>query len=240
MTAHRPWPPPDRPWIIAQTWRDLLFAHWPVPPGVVRPKIPAGLQIDTFAGDAWVGIVPFHLSHITPRGIPRGWGMGFPELNLRTYVTAEGKPGVWFFSLDAASLLAVIGARSTFFLPYFWARMRMHDDAGWIAYASRRRHPGTPRAEFVGRYRPIGPVHHAAPGSLEDWLTARYCLYAAAPTGRLLRAEINHVPWPLQPAEADVSFSTLASAHGIQTAGAPLLHFARRLDMVTWAPEVLG
>ena len=240
QTAHRPWPPPARPWIIAQTWRDLLFAHWPVAPGVLRPLVPAGLAIDTYEGSAWVGVVPFHLRRIAPRGAPEWLALAFPELNLRTYVTAGGKPGVWFFSLDAASLLAVIGARATFHLPYYWARMRIGDEEEWIAFASRRRHPGGSRARFIARYRPTGPVFQAAPGSLEDWLTARYCLYAANRAGRLYRGEINHAPWPLQDAALEVRVNTLAAAHGIALTGAPLLHFARQLDMVTWGPERIG
>jgi uncharacterized protein YqjF (DUF2071 family) len=232
--AHRPWPPPERPWIVAQSWRDLLFAHWPVSPALLRPFLPPVLELDTFAGDAWIGVVPFRISHIAPRGMSQVLGLAFPELNVRTYVTASGKPGVWFFSLDAASLLAVTAARLAFHLPYFWARMSMGDDDGWIAYTSRRRHPGAPRAEFIGRYRPAGAVFQSAPGSLEDWLTARYCLYAANRSGAIFRTEIHHAPWPLQVAAAEMTVNTMVQ--GITLPGSPLLHFARSLDVVTWLP----
>lgn len=238
--AHRAWPPPSRPWLISQSWRDLLFAHWTVPAATLRPLIPDGLTLDTFAGETWVGVIPFHLAHIAPRGVPLRLALAFPELNVRTYVTAEGRPGVWFFSLDAASALAVVAARAVFHLPYFWARMRLRHEEDWIAYRSRRRLPRVPVARFVGRYRPVGPVFEATPGSLEDWLTARYCLYAASRSGRLYRAEINHAPWPLQLAAAEIEANTMAAAHGIELTGAPLLHVARRLDMVTWMPERLG
>lgn len=237
--THRPWPPPDRPWIVAQTWQNLLFAHWPVSPAVLRPLLPTGLELETVAGDAWVGVVPFHLSDLAPRGVSRQLALGFPELNLRTYVTAQGKPGVWFFSLDAASLLAVIGARVAFHLPYFWARMRIRGDDGWIRFASRRRLSRASPARFLARYRPYGPVFRAEPGSLDDWLTARYCLYAANRAGELFRGEINHPPWPLQSAELEVQANTLPEVQGIALDGPPLLHFARRLDMVTWGPERL-
>ena len=238
QTAHRPWAPPGRPWIITQTWRNLLFAHWPVSPDHLRPLIPPALHLETFDGAAWVGVVPFHLSRIAPRGTPDQLGLGFPELNVRTYVTIEDKPGVWFFSLDAARLSAVVGARVAYHLPYYWASMRI-EDAGWVAFTSQRRLDRGRAAEFEGRYWPTAAVFEAAPGSLEDWLTARYCLYAADRHGKLYRAEINHLPWPLQPAEADLTNNTMAAAHDIDLAGAPLLHFARCLDMVTWWSERL-
>lgn len=236
---HRPWPPPPRPWIMSQTWTDLLFAHWPVSAETLRPLVPTGLELDLFAGEAWVGVVPFRIAHLAPRGVTRA-GLSFPELNVRTYVVAEGKPGVWFFSLDAADAVAVAMARATYHLPYFWARMRMEEDAGAIAYTSRRRHPGAPPAAFEGRYWPTGPVSASAPGSLEHWLTERYCLYAANRSGRLFRGEINHSPWPLQPAGAVIETNTMAVAHGIALAGQPLVHVARRIDMVAWWPERVG
>jgi hypothetical protein len=151
---------------MTQTWSDLLFAHWPVSPAALRPLVPSGLEIDVYAGNAWVGVVPFCIPRLAPRGAPRRLGLAFPELNVRTYVTAEGKPGVWFFSLDAASALAVVVARATYHLPYFWARMRMGEDADAIDYTSRRRHPGSPSAEFAGRYWPSGPVFVSDP---EAW-----------------------------------------------------------------------
>jgi uncharacterized protein YqjF (DUF2071 family) len=238
--AHRPWPPPERPWLIRQTWRDLLFAHWPIAPASLRPHIPAALQLDTFAGDAWIGVVPFHLSPIAPRGAPASIGLAFPELNVRTYVRLEDKPGIWFFSLDAASLLAVIGARATFHLPYFWAAMQIrHEDEAVVFYSQRRRR-GLAAARFVGRYQPTGPIFTSAPGSLERWLTARYCLYAADHAGRIYRGEINHDPWPLHAAAADLSVNTTATSLGIDLARPPLLHFARRLDMVTWWPQLVA
>jgi uncharacterized protein len=235
--AHRPWPSPERPWLIRQTWEQLLFAHWPVTPAALRPLIPAALQLETFAGDAWIGVVPFDLSRIAPRRAPDLVGFAFPELNVRTYVTREDKPGIWFFSLDAASLLAVIGARATFHLQYYWAVMQMREAEGEIAYYSHRRRRGTAAAQFAGRYQPTGPVFESAPGSLERWLTARYCLYATDHAGNILRREINHAPWPLQPAEAEIAVNTMAKAHGVTLAGSPMLHFARRLNMVAWWPE---
>lgn len=232
---HRQWAPPARPWLIRQTWRNLLFAHWPVTPATLRPLIPAHLELETFGGDAWVGVVPFELSYLSDRRVPQWLGLGFPELNVRTYVTLRERPGVWFFSLDAASLLAVCGARVAYHLPYFWAAMQVDAENGWITYRSQRR--GNAAARFAGRYRPTGPAFESTPESLERWLTARYCLYAASRAGHILRADINHDPWLLQPAEAELTVNTMASAQGITLDGSPILHFARRTDVVNWGLE---
>ena len=231
----RQWAPPARPWIIRQTWRDLLFAHWPVAPAVLRPLIPTQLELETFGGNAWVGVVPFELSSLTARRAHNRLSLSFPELNVRTYVTWQDRPGVWFFSLDAASLLAVRGARAAYSLPYYWATMSIGVEDGWISYRSQRR--GRTTARFSGRYRPTGPVIESASASLERWLTARYCLYTTNSAGQLLRAEINHDPWRLQPAEAEFTMNTMASAQGIHLTGSPLLHFARRTDVVNWGLE---
>jgi hypothetical protein len=221
---------------MSQTWSDLLFAHWTVPAAALRSRLPPGLALDTFSGDAWIGIVPFRMSNVAPRMPVRGCRLAFPELNVRTYVVADGKPGVWFFSLDAASPLAVSVARTVFHLPYFWARMQIRRRDGWVDFASQRLRAGPQRARFGGRYRPTGQVFRSQPGSLDSWLTERYCLYAADRAGRLLRGEINHAPWPLQPAEAELDVDGLAASHGLTLSGAPLLHFARRINMVAWWP----
>src|SRR3954467_8766290 len=125
-TAHRPWPMPASPWIMTQTWHDLLFAHWPVDARTLQAHLPAGLPLDRHDGQAWIGIVPFHITNLAPRGVPSvPFVSAFPELNVRTYVTLDGKPGGFFFSLDAGSAIAVAGARTLFHLPYFTARMHV-------------------------------------------------------------------------------------------------------------------
>jgi uncharacterized protein YqjF (DUF2071 family) len=236
---HRPWQVPARPYAMWQVWYDLLFAHWPVPPEVLRPSIPAGIDLDLFEGQAWVGVVPFRMSGIRLRGQPFAapWLGAFPEMNVRTYVTAPGgaQPGVFFYSLDAGNPVAVALARRWYHLPYFFARMSVREVAGWIEYDSWRVHPGAPRALFRGRYRPIGAPYQSRPGSLEAWLTERYALYTADRRGRPLRGDIHHLPWPLQPAEAELHFKALTAQHGIALPDRPpLLHFARRLDVVAW------
>ncbi|HEV1995202.1 MAG TPA: DUF2071 domain-containing protein [Candidatus Acidoferrum sp.] len=242
-TAHRSWPLPRAAWIIRMMWEDLLFAHWPIPAAVLRPLVPSSLELDTFDGSAWLGIVPFRMTGVRLRGLPPVPGTSaFPELNVRTYVSAQGKPGVWFFSLDAASRIAVRAARAWFHLPYFDARMDSRGNGEEIAYSSVRIHRGAPTADFAARYRQTGEIQRAANGSLEHFLTERYCLYAGDTTNagdpRLLRGEIHHSPWPLQPAEAEITVNTMTAPLGFRFPDTPpLLHFARRLDVVAWPPR---
>jgi uncharacterized protein YqjF (DUF2071 family) len=225
------------------TWHDLLFAHWPVREGALRQHIPDRLQLDVHQGQAWLGIVPFGMSGTRPRWLPAIPGLSsFPEVNVRTYVLADGKPGVWFFSLDAASKLAVRGARSVYHLPYYDARIQLEIGAeGWVGYRSQRTHRGAPAAELIARYRPTSAAYHAVPGSLESWLTDRYCLYSADRRGRVYRGEIHHPPWPLQTAEAEWEVNTMTQQIGLALPdSAPLLHFARRIDVVAWRLERVG
>ncbi len=236
-TAHRPWPPPRRSWMVAQSWQDLLFAHWPIAVDVLRPLVPAPLELDAFEGQAWIGVVPFRMTGIRARWLPPVPRLSaFAELNVRTYVTVGGKPGVCFFSLDAANPAAVAAARRWFHLPYMNAAMTCRADGDAIEYSSRRTHHGAAAAEFRARYGPTGPVTLAEPGSLTHWLTERYCLYTTDKQKRVLRAEVHHDPWPLQPARAEIATNTMTSAAGITLPNEPpLLHFARRVDVVIWS-----
>jgi uncharacterized protein YqjF (DUF2071 family) len=242
QTSHRPWPLPVGGWVMAQSWHDLLFAHWPLPETVLRPHIPAGLAIDTFAGQGWLGVVPFRMSGVRLRGTPAVlWLSAFPELNVRTYVVANEKPGVWFFSLDAGNALAVAAARAWFHLPYFRASMSCEERNDWIEYRSERTHRGAAGGVLQGRYRPVDAVFSTPSGSLEHFLTERYCLYTADGSGRIIRGEIHHAPWPLQPAEAELTKNTMAEAAGFSLpAVRPLLHFSKRQDVVVWRPQRLA
>jgi uncharacterized protein len=215
---------------MAQTWCDLLFAHWPVPAATLRPLVPPQLELDLWNGEGWLGVVPFRMQGIRPRGMPAVPILSAtPEINVRTYVVRDGQPGVFFFSLDAASALVVWGARRFFGLPYYRACMESHNEGDGVRYRSLRAGGG---AEFRGWYRPTEEVQRARAGALDHWLTERYCLYTATS-----RAAILHEPWPLQPAEARIDVNTMARAAGIELpARAPLLHFARRLDVRVWAP----
>jgi hypothetical protein len=232
--AQRPWPAPSGPWLLAQTWEDLLFAHWPVPADSVRALLPEGIEVDLFDGQAWVGVVPFRLTGLRLRGLLPAPGVSrFLELNVRTCVVVDGRPGVWFFSLDAGSGWAVETARRTYKLPYFRARISAVRHGDEVEYASSRPRPVGGPAVFSGRYAPIGDLAPAAPGSLEHFLIERFCLYAVD-RGRVLRAEIHHPPWPLQPARAEIDLNTMPP-EGIELPDAePLLHFSARQDVVIW------
>jgi uncharacterized protein len=234
--AHRPWPMPDKPWLMTQTWHDLLFAHWPVGPAQLRALVPDAFELDLFDGEAWVGVVPFHMTNVAPRGVPSlPWVSEFPELNVRTYVRAAGRPGVCFFSLDAGSVLAVQVARALWNLPYHQATMSVWQADGRVEYRSVR--DADHAAEFNAAYAPAGAVFTAVEGSLEYFLTERYCLYHLDREGHPYRLDIHHPPWPLQPAEAELVRNTMARVSGITLpARPPLLHFAKRQDMVAWAP----
>lgn len=231
---HRPWPLPRRPWTWRQSWLDLAFLHWPIAADELRPLVPSSLTIQQFDGSAWIGVVPFRMTGVMRRPLPDlPWVSAFPELNVRVYVERDGKPGVWFLSLDAANPVAVWAARRFFHLPYHLAGMSLVEHAGAIRYRSRR-----PGAEFVARYCPTSEVYRAARGSLEHWLTERYCLYALAPDGSLWRNEVHHPAWPLQSVDVEIVANSMLRPHALEVEGPPaLVHFARRLDVVVWDAE---
>jgi uncharacterized protein len=232
-TAHRPFALPRGRWVMGQSWLDLLFAHWPLPEAALRPLVPAGVPIDTFDGTAWIGVTPFEIVGAHLRALPPFPGLSrFPELNVRTYTTIGGRPGIWFFSLDAARSAAVIAARLTYRLPYRHASMAISRAGGRIDYRSRAR--GAP-ATFVASYEAVGSASVPAPGTLEHFLTERYCLYTLDTRRRLRRADIHHRPWPLQPARAELAENTMTQPLAIQLpADGPLLHFAARQDVLIW------
>jgi uncharacterized protein len=235
-TEHRAWPLPERPWIQGQTWERLLFAHWRVDAAELRPLVPAQLPLDTHDGSAWLGMTPFRLTGLRLRGLPPLPGVSsFLELNVRTYTTVGDKPGIYFFSLDAQSPLAVAAARQLYRLPYHHARMSAEEREGWIEYSSERL-TGERARRFRARYRPgpAGDVFEASPGSLEHFLTERYCLYTLGRGGEVCRAEIHHPPWPLQTAEAELDENTMAPDGLRLPDELPLLHFSARQDAVIW------
>jgi uncharacterized protein YqjF (DUF2071 family) len=217
-------------------WCDLAFLHWPVSAALLRPLIPNGLNIDTYDGRAWVGVVPFRMEGVRMRGAPPiPTTHAFPEVNLRTYVHAADRAGVWFFSLDAASRLAVRGARVLYDLPYFAADISITAGAATIMYDSKRVHRGVPPARFMARYEPIGAVYEASPGTLDHFLVERYCMFMCGKRRGLGLLDIDHEPWPLQRAHAEVTLNTLAQAAGIALPDTqPIVHFSRALDVRAW------
>jgi uncharacterized protein YqjF (DUF2071 family) len=241
ITAHRTAPMPRRPWLVNMAWRDLLFAHWRLDPAAVRARVPQPLELETHDGAAWVGVIPFVMDFAV-RSVPVM--LATPEINVRTYVRFGGIPGVYFFSLDLASVVGVLGARIGYGLPYWpaqmWARRVPLDDVGEeyeVRYGTAR---VANRADFWGCYRPIGPAFTAAPGTVEHFVTERYCLYNVE-RGKVYRVPIHHLPWLLQPAEAEIVRNNMAAAAGITLPdSAPLLHFARELEVLAWTPERVG
>jgi uncharacterized protein YqjF (DUF2071 family) len=233
--------PSGRPWVMRMRWTDLLFAHWPVDPEPLRRRLPAGLELDLYDGQAWLGIVPFRMSDVSPRGIPALPGVStFPEVNVRTYVRQAERTGVWFLSLDASSRLTVVGARAAFHLPYFHADMEIEPLGEGVAYRSERRDARGAPAALTMTYAPTGPVRYAEPGSFEAWSTDRMRLFAADDAGHVARTEIRHAPWPLQPAKATFTVQTLAATAGIDLpATPPHLTFARRIDVRGWWPKAV-
>lgn len=235
-TAHRRWPMPGAPWVFTQTWHDLLFAHWRVDAARLRRLVPAGFELDLYEGEAWLGIVPFNMTNVSLRLVPPIPGLSeFPELNVRTYVNVDDRPGVYFLSLDAANEHAVAAAREMLNLPYFHAAMEVSRTGDTVSYESRR--TGDPAAAFAATYSPRGPVSEPEDGSLEHFLTERYCLYNVDRLGKGYRLQIHHRPWPLQPATASIARNEMARANGIDLPNdAPLFHYAGRQDMVGWPP----
>lgn len=234
VTAHRPWPLPSGPWVMYQRWEHLLFAHWPIDIAELRGHVPPPLDIDLHEGRAWLGITPFHMSGLRGRGLPRLPGASsFPELNVRTYVRLGDRPGVFFFSLDAGSRIAVAAARAVYALPYHHARMSIEAKGEWFHYKCERDR----KTSFEGRYRPVGQEFVAQPGSLEAFLVERYALYAVPRPNHANRADIHHAPWRIRPAEAVITHNTMAAAAGIRLPDrAPVLHYAERQDVVVWPP----
>ena len=232
MTEHRPWPLPEGTWANAQSWLDLAFLHWRVDEDELRRLVPDSVQLETFDGAAWLGVTPFLLQSFRLRGLPPLPGLStFPELNVRTYVTRDDRPGIWFFTLDAANVVAVEAAKKLYRLPYQHARMRCERIGDYVHYESAR-----PGAAFSGRYRGDGALFNAEPGSLEDFLTERYCLYTED-GGRLYRAEIHHPPWDLQRGEAVVDLNTMAPLP--LPDDEPHVLFSPRQDVVVWALDEL-
>lgn len=221
-------------------WLDLLFAHWPIDARVLQPMIPRPLQLDTFDGAAWIGVVPFRMTHVRPLGLPLpGRAFAFAEVNVRTYVTApDGTRGIWFLSLDGAHLPSATAARLGFGVPYHHARVTSAADGDWITETCRSTHAAP--AELRIRFRPTGPARTAEAGGLEAFLTDRMSLFARQ-RGRVTETRVEHGPWPLQDAAAEIEQNTMTARFGITLPPTPPhLVFARRLDTIAHRPRSLG
>ncbi len=230
---HRPWPPPAARWALGQTLEDVFFAHWRVPAESVRTLVPGEVELDLHDGAAWVGIVALRVTALRGRGLLPVPGLSsFLQLNVRTYVRGrDDRPGVWFFSLDASSRFAVEGARRRFGLPFFHARLSLDPAGDWRDVECAR--IGERGRVFSGRFRAEGEEEEqvSTPGSLEEFLVERYCLYATDRSGLLHRGEIHHEPWSLVPAEAEIELTSIAP---LELSGSAVCHFAARQDLVVW------
>jgi uncharacterized protein len=230
-TAQRPWPVPDRPWVLAQTLDEQLFVHYRVPAERLQALVPAGLQVQEHSGSGWLAVTPFVVTGLRTRGLlPLPVASSFRQLNVRTYVTRDEKPGIWFFSLDASSQLAVEAARRLYRLPFFRAEISLRRRGDELLFDCSR---GDGKA-FSASYRANGEPSEADPASLEHFLTERYCLYARREE-QLHRAEIHHRPWPLQPAAARIDLNTMPPLKVSEDE--PLVHFSARQDVLIWPLE---
>ena len=225
---------------MTQSWNSLLFAHWRVDASQIRRAVPGVFDLDLFDGEAWLGVVPFYMTNVGVRAAPAlPWLSAFPELNVRTYVRVAERPGVYFFSLDAGRRLAVAAARALLNLPDYAAVMTVKSEDAAVHYRSARR--SRSRAEFQATYEPTSAPFVASAGSLEYFLTERYCLYHHDHRGRPYRLEIHHRPWSLQLARATIAVNTMAAASHLAIDASPsLLHCAGRQDVVAWAPTRLS
>lgn len=243
-TDHRPWPAPVRTPAMTMSWVDLLLAHWPADPDVIDSTLPEGLEVDTWEGRAWLTVVPFEMANTGSSAVRGSWSkVRFAELNLRTYVTAGGaKPGVWFYSLDAASRFAVLGARAFFSLPYYLADIEIDRHRGdeAIAYASRRLDSSGFDARFAAGYVATGPAERTDRGSFEEWLTRRYCLYSADRQGHVYRADVQHRPWRLADVEVEIAVNELDLGWPFDIEGPPeLAQYSPGLHVLGWWPVLV-
>lgn len=245
-TSHNPRPLPAGRWAVTQRWNDLLFVHWPVSAAVMAPLLPAWLEPDVWQGSAWLGAVPFWLDRIKIRGVPSVPGLrNFPDLNFRTYVRDRftHAPGFYCFSVDSSNLFTVAAAHAVYHLPYKLAEMRLEQRSEReFAFYSRRRF-AAPEVIFKARYRGLGPTFKTAgiqPSSFEYFFSERNCIFSTNRAGQPIRANLHHVSWPLEAAQAEIERNDLAASIGVNLPQTdPLLHYSRRLAVYVWPAELV-
>lgn len=240
-TSHRPYPLPETPWVMHQAWNDFLFMHWPVSVEQVRACVPEALPLHLRDGVCWLGVIPFHMTDVRPRGTINVPGISaFPELNVRTYVIVDGVPGVYFLSLDACHRIAVETARLTYDLPYFMADMAWERQGESLHYRSKRTDGRGEGCELVCRYTPTGDYRYAKAGSLAAWLSERYCLFTVSSRGDIVRTDVHHLPWPMRDVHVDLERNTMAAAHGIDLPATGMVAmYSPGVDVVVWPPHTV-
>ncbi|KAB2334776.1 DUF2071 domain-containing protein [Cytobacillus depressus] len=234
--GHRPWQLPSKHWIMRQTWSNLFFTHWPIAPEILRPYIPQSLQIDTFNRYAWVGIILFVMEGIYPRGLNyKSILPSFPEINVRTYVQCDDKPGIYFLSIDVGDWASYTIAKRWFRLPYFSSHVSFQKEDQTFQFGSKRKGNSNSPITFNGKYIPLPKIFYPKKGTLDHWLTERYCLYSKDQRGNLYCGEIHHRPWPLQYAESEIHMNTLLSPFNIDLNEVkPISHYSKGVDSLIW------
>lgn len=225
---------PKLPWVMKQTWQDLLFAHYPVKLEVLQQVVPSVFQLEQYNGTAWIGVVPFRVQNHRVRFLPPMPGINrFLQLNVRTYVTINGKRGVYFLSIDMNHLIARQLAKSLFYMPTQTATINMsHNECG-IYFNSKTVEKGHP--EFECQYTPIGQPFYARKETFEAWLVERYSMYSLNRRGEVVRCDILHDYWPLQYVDVEINNNSIFQNRGIQVASKdPILHYAKRMEAYLW------
>jgi len=233
--SHRPWPLPKLPWVMRQDWHHVLFIHYPIRVETLRKLVPANLQLDIYEGWGWIGIVPFYTAEVRLRGIP--WATAFPEVNVRTYITINGKPGVYFFSLDATHLPTVLFASTFCFVPYYHAKIEFQNkEQHSCRFISKRRiHESVIQLDCSYSPIPEAKPARAEKGSFDEWLTERYGFFTTTSKGTILRCDLLHQPWQLQRVKADIHANTLLSEQGIDVEQVdPVLHYSQGASVRIW------
>lgn len=236
ISPRRPWPAPNSAWIYRQSWHHVLFAHWRVEYEQIQSVLPPSLTLDLFVGSPWVSIVAFETRGFRPRGLPAVPGLSnFPEINLRTYVLHDNKPGIYAFSLDTNNLPTVYGARWLFHLNYYRAKMSLRVKNERVWFDHMRKAPAEQTAEFHAQYWPTSEARPTEPGTLAAWLCERYCIYSVDKQQRVYETEINHPAWCLQPAELQLEANTLGQPWGLNLEKMPaLVHYSQYQPVIFW------
>lgn len=240
-TKQRPYPLPRSPWLMTQVWNDLLFVHYPAAPNLLRPHVPKELELDTYAGEAWISIIPLKITdsrlRMTP---PLPVINSYIELNVRTYVMYKGVPGIYFFSLDADSAVNILGARAATALPYKIAKMEFRQ-SGNEFYMKSERTRGKGDYHFEVSYTREERMQEPMPNTLDYWLLERYCLYSYYGS-RILRGDIHHDAWKVSGVSADIHANTMLCfmEDGTPPIEPRLLHYARMKRFMFYPPEIVG
>lgn len=238
MVDHRPFSLNRLPWVMTQTWEDVLFLHWPVDEQLLRKHIPETLELDVYEGKAWLGIVPFEVKGMRPRLLPTFPFIGsFLELNVRTYVKYKGKPGVYFFSLDTSNFVVVTMAKIGYALPYRHAEMKIERKHQEIILSNNWKDEKQSE-HFQCTYTPVSPIYYSEKGTLDHWLTERYCLWTVR-GNMLMRTDIHHTKWELQNAEVALHHNTMASFLPTSIYDkVPVAHYCQSKQAYFWPPII--